>query len=101
MRRFRFTIAGLMSLVGFCAFAAAALRFANRLWSSLVVTALLAALGVALLGMIFSRGPQRAFWVGFGLFGIGYGTMTLTPWMNEAYRPQLATTVRGTEAPRR
>jgi hypothetical protein len=91
MSRPRFSIAGLMIVVLFCAAGAAALR-SSGLWAAVLFSLTLAMLGVAILGVAYRRGTRRAFWAGFALFGGGYLLACFGPWFATEVRPHLATT---------
>jgi hypothetical protein len=71
-------------MVGIAAAAAgiAMLRSASGLGSQVVFAAVWGAIGVALLGVIYRRGPQRAWWVGFVLFSSGAFVLETIPWPN-------------------
>ena len=92
MSRPRFSIAGLMIVVLFCAVGAAALRSSSGLWADVLFTLTLAMLGVAILGLAYRRGARRASWAGFALFGGGYLLACFGPWFATEVRPHLATT---------
>jgi hypothetical protein len=79
MRRFRFTIGGMLALVVFLAVSIAALREATDLWDSGVFTAALGVLLAAVLLAVHRTGRQRAFWLGFALFGWAYLAASLVP----------------------
>lgn len=72
MRKIRFTIGGLMAVVLVLAIGFAALRNANETWSGVMTLATYGALGVAILGIVFRKGAQRAWWLGFFVFGWGF-----------------------------
>ena len=57
----------------------AALRNANEFWAGMMLLLALAAVGNAVLGGLFSRGRERAWWVGFAVFGGGYLIVSLFP----------------------
>ena len=92
MRRARVSIAMLLVYVALIAVGLAALRVSSRLWAnvgfSLAVTLLVAAVA----GLIYRRGPRRAFWVGFALFGWPYLLMAFGPSPFNAWRDLLVTT---------
>jgi hypothetical protein len=79
MRRIRFTIGGLLAAVLFAAVSIAALRESTDLWDSGVFTAVLFLLLAALLLAVHRTGRQRAFWLGFALFGWAYLGASLVP----------------------
>jgi hypothetical protein len=88
----RFSIFAMMGFVLACGVALAALRNASELWAGILFVIDLGALGAALLGVIYLRGKERAWWLGFGLFGGGYLMLTLAPWLGEQFQPKLGTT---------
>ncbi len=75
MRRFRFSIAGLMAAVAVSALAAAALRSASPVWSSAMLLLLWGVLGLAIAGALCRKGSERSWWIGFALFGCGYAVL--------------------------
>ncbi|MBI3465756.1 MAG: hypothetical protein HY000_22290 [Planctomycetes bacterium] len=87
----RFSLLGLMVAVVLAAVACAALRYASELWASAVLTAAIGMLLVSVLGMVLRRGPVRAFWFGFTLFGSAYLILVFAPWCSVNVRPQLVT----------
>ncbi len=72
MRRFRFSIAGLMGIVLIAAVGLAGLRNASPLWAGTLLMLTCAALALAVVGAIYCRGPRQAWWLGFAIFGWGY-----------------------------
>ena len=78
MRKIRFTIVGLMTLVLAVAVAFAAVRNADPTWSGVLALLTYGTLGVAILGIVFRSGAERAWWFGYFLFGWGY--LRLAPW---------------------
>jgi hypothetical protein len=48
-------------------------------------------LGVAVIGGAFLRGPDRAYWAGFALFGVAYLILILGPWCTTHLAPSLIT----------
>lgn len=79
MRRFRFSIAGLLILVMYCGVAAAALRASSAGWDSAIFGGTLLMLALAILRAIHARGLTRAYWQGFALFGGIYLGASLIP----------------------
>jgi hypothetical protein len=80
MRRFRFTIAGLLGLVLFVAVGFAALREATELWDGAVFSTTLGVLSASVLLAIQHADRRRAFWLGFALFGwISLGASLIPP----------------------
>jgi hypothetical protein len=78
MRKIRFTIGGLMAVVLVLAIDFAALRSANATWAGVLSLLTHGALGVAILGIVLRKGAERAWWLGFFVFGWGY--LRLSPW---------------------
>ncbi len=78
MRKLRFTIGGLMAVVLVVAIDFAALQTADVTWIAVLSLLTHAALGLAILGIVFRRGAERAWWVGFFVFGWGY--LHMSPW---------------------
>jgi hypothetical protein len=72
MRTIRFSIGGLMGIVLIAAISLAALRNANAIWAGVMLLLTCAVLGMAILGVVCRRQAQRAWWLGFALFGWGY-----------------------------
>jgi hypothetical protein len=85
----RFTIARMMVLVVVSGLAIAALRIASRPWASVIVTLTVLSLGVSILGVLTAQGKDRAFWVGFTVFGGFYVVLSSGPWFETAVRPRL------------
>jgi|SRR5579864_4045266 len=79
MRSIRFTIANLLALVLFLAVAFAALRQSTDLWDSAVFSMTIGALLVAGVLGVHRHGRERAFWLGFALFGWAYLGASLVP----------------------
>jgi hypothetical protein len=79
MNRIRFTIASLLVVVLLVAVGFAALREASDLWDRGVFTLALAVLLVSILFAVHRTGSERAFWLGFALFGWGYLGLSLVP----------------------
>jgi hypothetical protein len=88
----RFSILGLMGFVLVVCVGLAALRNASELWAGIMLLVALGATGTALLGILYQRGNDRAWWVGFGLFSGGYLTLTFAPWFADQILPRLGTT---------
>ncbi|MGP0070143.1 MAG: hypothetical protein ACLQGP_41915 [Isosphaeraceae bacterium] len=78
MRKIRFTIGGLMAVVVVAAVDFAALRTADATWAGALALLTYGALGLAIFGILFRRGAERAWWVGFLVFGWGY--LRVAPW---------------------
>lgn len=72
MRWLRFSIMTLMGLVLVIGVGIAALKFPSQFLAASLFMLTLGVLSTAILGVAFSRGPKRAWWSGFALFGWGY-----------------------------
>jgi hypothetical protein len=88
-----------MAFATFVAIACAALLSANEWWTAFLSIASIAALLVAVLAAVYLRGPGRAFWFGFALFGWVYVVILFWPdrtepgvFPHEALVDQLPTT---------
>lgn len=88
----RFTIAGLMVVVLICGVGLASLRDTSEFWSGILLSITLLLLGFAIAGVAYRREGQRAFWLGFAVFGWGYLTITQGPWFADQIEPRLPTT---------
>jgi hypothetical protein len=88
----RVTLSALMAFVAFLAIALSSLSEPTDLWSKAIFSLAIAACGLALLGMLFRRGPGRAFWAGFFVFGAGYLTLCFGPWFDTHVMPRLLAT---------
>src|SRR5262249_32339246 len=80
-----------MAFIVVSAVGLAALRNANELWAGLMLLFTLEAVGAAILGVILTRGRERAWWLGFAFFGAGYLALTVAPWVSHLTRLQLGT----------
>ncbi len=72
MRKVRFPIAGLMGAVLVIALSLAALRNASETWAGATFLLTCAVLTLAVVGAVCRRDAERAWWLGFALFGWGY-----------------------------
>jgi hypothetical protein len=79
MRRFRFSIASLLGVVLFAAVAVAAFRLANDAWDSAVFATTVLCLLLAVLLTVHHSELERAYWLGFVLFGASYLAASLIP----------------------
>lgn len=78
MTRFQFSLLALFGLVTCVALGCAALVSASLIGCAAVYLATLVALLAGIPGIVYRRGPARAFWVGFVAFGCGY--VALSGW---------------------
>jgi hypothetical protein len=79
MRKLRFNIASLLSVILVLGVGFAALRESSSLWESGVFTLTLAALLTSIILAIHRAEKRRAFWIGFALFGCMYLGFSLVP----------------------
>ena len=79
MRWFRFSIASLLGVVLLVAIAVAALRSASDPWDSGLFGLTLVTLLVSVLLTVHRVERQRAYWLGFALFGWAYLVASLIP----------------------
>ncbi len=91
VRRFRSSIAGLMSAVALSALAAAALRSASPAWACAMLLLVWGVLGLAIAGALCRQGSERAWWIGFALFGCGY--LVLAFWSDNNFESWPTTTL--------
>ena len=78
LRTIRFPIAGLMGAVLVVALGLAALRNASEIWASVIFLLTCGLLCLAIVGTLCRRDAERAWWLGFALFGWGY--LVLASW---------------------
>jgi hypothetical protein len=79
MRKLRFNIASLLSVILVLGVGFAALRESSDLWESGVFTLTLTALLISVLLAIHRTDSRRSFWIGFALFGCAYLGLSLVP----------------------
>jgi hypothetical protein len=89
----RFSISSIMGLILIIAVGVAALRNADEIWAGIILMVALGMGGVAILGVLHSRGRDRAWWAGFTIFAWGYLVLAFGPWFAVQIRPRLATTL--------
>jgi hypothetical protein len=82
MKRSLFSIAGMMALVVLIALGFGALRNPTLLWASLIFTATVAFLAMAILGTLARRGRARMTWAGVAVFGWLYLALSFGPMSN-------------------
>lgn len=93
MRRYRFSIRGLMTVIVIIAVALVALRTPSRIVANTWFSLALAGVTIAIPAAAATLGERRAFWIGFAVCGGVYFLFTLAPWIGERVGPQLLTTV--------
>ncbi len=72
MRRLRESIVGLTAVVLVSAVGIVALRYSTVAWVGAIDLLTRAILGLAVVKAIYGRGPTRAGWLGFAVFGWGF-----------------------------
>jgi hypothetical protein len=91
VRRFRFSIAALMAAVAVSALAITALRSASAEWAGAMLLLVCGVLGLAIAGALCRSGSDRAWWIGFVLFGCGY--LVLAFWSENNFQSLPTTTL--------
>jgi hypothetical protein len=87
MRRFRFSVAGLMAVILVLAIGMAALRDPTTLWASAIFTAAVILFAASLLGAMIHRGVRRFSWAGMAVFGWSYLVVSFGPWPGNMVGP--------------
>src|SRR5262245_285059 len=72
MSRIRFSMTSAMLAVALCALTFAGLRADATMWTKILFMAVFFGMVLSILGVIYSRGERRAFWVGFAMLGWGF-----------------------------
>src|SRR4051794_21537121 len=88
MRRAQFSIAGLMGMVLVASIGLAALRPGSETWAGVLFLVTCGVLALAIVGVACRGAGERAWWIGFALFGWGY--LALAYWCS-APTPRLPT----------
>jgi hypothetical protein len=89
-RTIRFSIAGLMGIVVVAAIGLAALRNASDNWAGVMLLLTCGTLALAIVGVVCRTEGERAWWLGFALFGWGYLALAFWSW-HHAGIPSLPT----------
>ncbi len=89
-RSIRFSIARLMGVVLIVAIGLAALRSATEIWAGVVFLSTCGVLALSIVGFLCRREAERAWWLGFALFGWGYVALAFWP-SSQALFPSLPT----------
>jgi hypothetical protein len=89
MRSLRFSIAGLMGAVLIAALGLVALRSASETWAGLTLLATCGVLGLAVVGVVCRGAAERAWWLGFAIFGWGYIVLAFWSPANGANLPTM------------
>jgi hypothetical protein len=66
------SIGGLSGAVVLIGTGLAAMKLATTAWTNLASTVVFALLLTAVVGALLGRGPERAYWIGFAIFGWAY-----------------------------
>jgi hypothetical protein len=93
MRKPRYSIASGLAIIGILGVALAAFRDPSYLWANVTFSAALAALVLAIINAVYSRGARRAYWLGFALCGWAYFAITSVPGLRQSLCPRLVTEV--------
>jgi len=91
-RTIRFSIAGLMGAVVVAAIGLAALRDASETWAGVMLLSTCAVLALGIVGVVCRAEGERAWWLGFSLFGWGYLALAFWTWHHDGW-PRLPTVV--------
>jgi hypothetical protein len=78
----RVSIRTLMAFIFLSAMSLAVLKNANEMLAGAMFLVAHDMVGIAILGAIFLRGPQRAWWTGFALFAGTHLAFALVPWLS-------------------
>lgn len=92
MRRYSFSIRGLMAVIVIVAVALVALRTPSRIGASLWFSVALGGVTLSIPAAVATIGERRAFWVGFAVSGGVYFLFALAPWVDERASHQLLST---------
>jgi hypothetical protein len=84
MRRFRFTVAGLIAVILLLAIGMAALRNPTELWASAVFTAAVSLFASSAVGAMAHRGVRRFTCAGLAIFGWVYLVFSFGSWMGNS-----------------
>jgi hypothetical protein len=97
----RFSLKTMLLLCTAIAVSVAGLLNANVAWAAFFYTAAFIGVLTGFVGALVRRGPERAFWIGFALFGGGYFALALVgenslarfaPDRQQVQEPKLGTT---------
>ena len=81
MPTFRISLAALLTIIAVVAIGLAGMTSASRFWTAAAATVTLALLLAALLAACLLAGRDRAFWMGFALFGWAYLALVNWDWI--------------------
>jgi len=89
MRKNRFLIGAVVAVVLVPAIGFVALKRADETWAGAMFVLACGVLGLAVVGAVCRRETERAWWLGFALFGWGYMTLAFWPWEQSPGLPTL------------
>jgi hypothetical protein len=90
----RISVAGMMILLLGLGLVLASLRFPTGAAAAAVLLVTQVTLALAILAIVYRAGEDRAFWLGFALFGWGYMVLTWESWLGQsANRPEMLTSI--------
>jgi hypothetical protein len=93
MRRPRFSIASILAIIGIVGIALAAFRDPSYLWANATFSTAYAALVLAIINVLYSRGARRAYCAGFARCGWAFFAICSVPGLRESLCPRLVTEV--------
>ncbi len=83
------TLKGLMVVIALIGVGTGAMIRPNKFWALVLPVFLLTMLLTAILGFLIRRGPKRAYWVGFALFGWAY-LVPILYWQDETVNDSMS-----------
>ena len=92
MRRYRFSIQGLMAFIVIVALGLVALRTPSRIWTNAWYSLAMVSVPLAVSAAVGTVAERRAFWIGFACSGGVYFAFTLAPWVGDEAGHHLITT---------
>lgn len=92
MSSHRFSTRWLFALIGLCALVAAGLSNPSIFWGAFFFSLAILIVSIGLLGTIFTRDEQRAYWIGFVMFGAGYLFLMYCPGFDRVVGQRLIST---------
>jgi hypothetical protein len=92
MRRYSFSIRGLMSIIAIIGLALVSVRTPSRIWANAWFSLALGGVTLAIPAAVASHDERRAFWIGFAVCGGVYFLFSLAPGVDQKTSYQLLTT---------
>lgn len=100
MRRYSFSIRGLMAFIVILALGLVALRTPSRIWMNAWYSIAIGSVTFAVPAAFATVDERRAFWIGFAITGGVYFLFTLGPWVgDESFHHFITTTILDIAAP--